>query len=901
MLVQLSPWKTLQTSIKSQKSTRRRKRDESKGNQFPVAVSFITTSTRKALQKMRQHSSELSDSIPLLALTSDHQITVVGQSKEHSYEEYTSLKYASRPGNAGSFFAPSTTRSATTTQQIPSIFDVKNDRVYALQQSNTRLCSWNSLRSSGPDEKGSLKVELSQPALSLALLPMHKGVIYGTCLDGSIFVARVVEDSANGEALSVEYLPTKQPDGYLNIGTCAEVSHGQEMASGQKRKASEINGNSVVTFYQAFSKDESVKLLRLEATCERYSKNGRLVIAESLSHQSTSIDLEQSNLDSKAKLDRVQLLISYSGSIPKAALLYTYVDSLSNKSNYCAAVSLASGKLSHFPILLPSTTKQYGLITEMLLAVGTKEEIFVYDLQAGSVLQSIDIRPILGESESDWILSTNSKFSTIAVMHMTDDGVKASFSIVSLEGSKIPLSGLSLASRLASSVQVQDKLEANREILVTNNLVETEEVVDSIRPSAILEDSIQRALDTLDETRSAIMSTKKGKGDSVFLQTFESCASSLMDKTKGYDNPQDALPCNGKVLNGHKKRKSNGVNGVNGISMKPACLTPASLPQSFIDGALKIVLKVLVADGEGKSIASARVEAGLILRELVKSGKVSARLHFEIIDSESTKEQILETTLRRLESSNKKGQRIFSPVDLILGMLQWCPDLSELQLVALLNYMLRRALPDDIAEAIMEAKIGIKHPYKKVCHNYFTVRDRPVKSSKKDGNADLELLANRLITAGTTFVLQKIIAYSECNEAMLRAALEEGLSNGQSAIILAKILSNLVLTSTNEISKGKAINHNRVKTTCQWISALSESFQDELSEATTPAGESLFLFLLESVKNATKYSQVVISLHDDFTRSSMQRESIAKKSGLKETPFKRDEDLPGYSIDHLVF
>ena len=582
--------------------------------------------------------------------------------------------------------------------------------------------------------------------------------------------------------------------------------------------------------------------------------------------------------------------------------------------------------MSHYPVLLSTATKQCGLVTGTLLAVGTKDEILVYDLETGSILHSINARPILDDSTSDWILSTNSKFSTITIMHLTEGTVTASFSVVSLEGSKLPSSGLSLASKLASScltsLHMDEKPNANSSgVMIINDLIMAEDVLDSERPSAELEDAVTKALEAFDEARVKVMATNDGKGDCIFLETYESCISSLIGKMKVSDtlngiapdhNPQDALPSNGKLLNGKKKKSPSksriekDSNGVNSHSMKPRGLTPNSLSQAFIDGALQIVLSLLHCDEiEGRRATFAQVNARLILSQLIKTGKVSARLHFENTAAfqETSKEHILEATLRNIELSNKRGQRVYSPVDMILGMLRWCPDLSERQLVAMLNYMLRRSLPDDVAEALKESKLSIQHPYMKICQRYFSLRDQYLKQSSREENdempKDLEAISHKLVTAGTTFVLQKIICYTECNDAMLRAALAEGISNYQSSIILAKMLSNLILSS-KDIAKGNYFNHNKVKTTCQWISALCESFQDELSEATTPSGDSFLKFILQCVKSATRHSQAIISLNEDLTRNSLQKDSIANKPGLKSAPVTRDEELPGYSIDQLV-
>jgi hypothetical protein len=930
MLVQVSPWKTAKTSIRASQTTKRRKRDENK--EFPATVSFITTASKRGLQKMKQHSSEFLESMPLMAITSDHQITVIGRSKEPSYDEYTSLKYASRPGSAGSFSPTSQNgKSGASKPQIPAILDAKNDRVYAFQHGNSRLCCWNSLTANGPDEKGSLKVELSHPARSMALLPMHKGIMYGTCKNGSIFIARVVDDSKNGETLSVEYLPSNQKDGSVHVGTLAELPHGQNAVPGTKRKMSDADGNSPVIFYQVFCNGESVQLVSHKVNCERYSKGGRLVMEESLSQHTTSIDLTPSKVSgSKQKLEAVKLLISSSGSAPKAALFYTSLDCRAQTNGstdkhgtkYCALLSLGSSELSHHPVSLPTETEQCGLITETLLAVGTNDSILVYDLETGSVLHSTDVGPVLGNTSDSWILSTNSKFSTMAILYVNSGTVEAAFSVLSFDDNKkTPSKRLSLASKLASSLTLprsKDTFVAANDLVVVNDLLQIGDKVDP-RSGASMGDSVHKALRALDQAASKML--QDGKGDSILLDTYESCAAGLVDDLKislPHHNPQDALPSAEKRPNGLKKKLANGVHSCPS-KVLPAC-TPSSLPQSFIDGAVQIVLSFLGQCPKGGSsilgrrVALASMDAGLILNRLIETGKVSAGLHFESANSfeDSKGDHLLESALKSVQLSNKNGKRVYSPVDMVLGMLRRCPDLSERQLVAMLNFMLRWSLPDDIAEVIVETKLLSRHhSYKTLCRNYALLREQYLKKCLKTKNTqvpkDLELLTHKVIIIGTSLVLERILLYAECNEATLRVALAEGLSNSQESIIVAKMLSDILANAPKEVAVGKRVKRNKMKTVCQWIAALCDSFHDDLSEAKASSGENYLRFLLLSVTAATKHSQAIIALREDISRNPLHEDLLVgtdKKPDF-ESPLtiKRivgDEELPGYSIDNMV-
>ena len=88
---------------------------------------------------------------------------------------------------------------------------------------------------------------------------------------------------------------------------------------------------------------------------------------------------------------------------------------------------------------------------------------------------------------------------------------------------------------------------------------------------------------------------------------------------------------------------------------------------------------------------------------------------------------------------------------------------------------------------------------------------------------------------------------------------------------------------------------------CQWISALSESYQDDLTLAKTSSGESYLTSLLTSIEITTKNSQSVISLKESIgtaeTINNQKETSLLK--GASEA--QQTEEMYGYSIEHIIF
>jgi hypothetical protein len=768
-----------------------------------------------------------------------------------------------------------------------------------MQQGNHRLTCWNSWKSSGPDEKSALNIHLEYPALSMTLLPMSKGIVYGSCRNGYIYIARVV-----GETISVEYLHLKQPEGTVHIGTFAEIKVDQAKGSGRKRKLSDADGNSSVNFYQAFCDGVSIKVVRNIVSLS-ISNSEKLIKSGSLIQNAASVCLfndELSDYRGQHTLDRAELLISSSGSAPKISVIYTVSNNSTSASQtekiedpscgtFCVAISLANGEIANNPVRLPSETTQFGLVTETVLAAASSEMIHLYDLMTGSMLQSSSLKRAAGDLDDndDWVLHTNDKHGILALLFRREEHLHVALSTAALDESKGNLSSNTIksSSKLACSLLACRNERPQSQMKMFDQISITGGNKDKSSSSALIrmDESVARALTTLEETLSQ---GDKSRSNTSFREVFDASVSTLMKDINGSNqetefrvandsNPQD--PSNGELKALTKVLKHGKLNG-RCSSTKTRCRKiPPSIPQSFIDGSLQIALSIILKERQAKNSSAARHKLGLdaryVLKDLIQSRRVSARRHFEgsYALQETEKEHPLSKALKAL--GHPSAENPLSALQMILEIIVNCSDLSERHLVIMLNYMVRHAKADGIVDTV-------RHQHADTPPKEYAF----VKGNEK-----------KTIIAGVKAVLQMIVGYSECNEAMLRVALVEELSSPAEAVILARMLPKLLMS--NPYSSNRAPYF--VRSACQWIAALSESFRDDLSWAKTSCGESHLALLLDSVEKISKTSQALMSLKDSIGVAEMihKQKRIRARKGVSESP--QTEEMWGYSIDHIIF
>ena len=209
----------------------------------------------------------------------------------------------------------------------------------------------------------------------------------------------------------------------------------------------------------------------------------------------------------------------------------------------------------------------------------------------------------------------------------------------------------------------------------------------------------------------------------------------------GHPLPQKDVKKNGgKVVNGfHKKNdlvsptavKDQLYNGrsssseshhllerINGSSLqtrsKQSHYRLSEIPQILIDSATSTMIAILSMNIPYATAAhSIRNDARVLLRRLIRSGRISARGQLSGIpigssytDSASSRfMQLLQSVaLSRSENSIGDVWSTYTPFDLICDMFENCADISERQMVVALRYTLFHTRPIDVASYFVRNK-----------------------------------------------------------------------------------------------------------------------------------------------------------------------------------------------------
>jgi len=982
MLVQLSPWQTCSTSVPVSTKRRRKRSDASDSAQeerpLEFEASFVTSTKRNRHKKKLKHSGASIQEDPTVAITTSHRISIVGRTQSRdasSLLECSQWQFRSHPGRTTAFVQEQSSVNGSkgrTFPRIPAILDARNDKVYALQNENTTLSCWNADTASGPGDVDSpaVKASLSKPAISLSVLPFQRGVAYGTCQDGSLYVARWTAD----ETLRVQYSEPVQTRDTQHVCTIVQAGSSSSGGAkvGQKRKVSQ-DGSFV--FYQVFAKEAGVLIYRrevnlIEVDCLDES-NAKVSFVDLVSSIERAAGLTVNLCSASAsQVDDSTIAVVYAAERPENGKSKT----ATHQRYYCAPIGLETGGLMRAPFVLASYTRHAGAVTPFLLAVGTLDEILLYDIAHGTVVHRAFVTDVVGDCKN-WSLITEARKGRLAILsvqngHAHVSFAKATLDEMSYQQAEAEGNGYSLAVGLRSSLASSPVTEDVPLICSRRNLLDLTPSVGKGDSERRLDDCVTEALFRL---RACIDDIQDPDNTDIqpfhFMNEYEKSVITVLSaspppgtkqKKKKPVSPKSRTK-KAPVPNGvhHHAEASDStqdteatstaskhdeVNGsaqclVNGLKVPDNVrgYTPSSLPQRFVDGATSIVLSVLqLPQVENKAVGIrsklARLDARLILSRLVRTGKVSARRHFgsspdqghERSSDEDTSDWLF-TALRSLKLTNKGNSRVFSPVDLMHDMITCCPDISEGQMITMIHFMLCKALPEDIAENFLDhGNLQPGHPYRVLAKRFGQVRSalRKQHATAKVGDDDVsqlkeqeESLSFKLVRAGTTILVGRLVQYSRCNETLLRNAMQEGLAGRHEPVILSRILVDL-LNDRGKDAQFPAAKQNRFSPSTalisKWIFTLCEACRDRLGDSADATGEvddeSPLEYILRAVRADLKNTEAVMSLHEMVYQVDTSKTEVKESETVEADKFaasashnREATPVPPYSIERLAF
>lgn len=754
------------------------------------------------------------------------------------------------------------------------------------------------------------------PAVSLSLLTLSSGksILFGTLQDRSLYLGRRDQQVENG-MLAMQYVaPCDGEDDVKHVGTVARVPKEESGAQvGSKRNAVDSDHDRA-TIYQLFVGKHDISLVRHEIDA---SVDGEDVVNTLGSPESATVSLIPPGDRESASIDNATMLEFFDDN-GTVTILYSLKEHANGKTNghstapkQCyATVSLETGQLTGTPVEVASSTRQAGLVGPSIMAVWTSDdELFLYDTARGAQIHHESLQDVGIDTTRGVSIITDHKRGRLAIIFVRGEKVCVALSSVKLDGHGMS-EQLSLAAGLASSTEMAAGEANGFQVRRTNNLATI-----SIKPTMVFdkkshEDAVPQAVSMLDKAFHLIRdgSTSASK-PSFLLDAYEGAVALVTARTKfatgddekndSADNPQDAITAkkgekvngvhhdkvNGKVKNGSSivAAKDNLVNGQHVLSNHSLrAATPRSISSTFIEHATSVTIQILLLPrGQGKS--TTHEDAHLLLHWLIRTTKVSARSQFR------SDPGLFMKLLRSLEPAEDE-KSVFTSVDLINDMFLCCYDITERQMVTMLHYMLARARPCDVAAWFMRKDvIYVDQSSKRLAERYVSLRESSKRSELETEKE--QQLSSKLILVGTKELLLKIIAFSDCNETLLRGALGDNIPTRELGLLYQILFESVIPVNVNAKMARRAM---------YWASALCDRLSAPVSESEGFSLTRIRKSIATEVSKTECLMSLQVALQEvlDSTKKTRRLNAGGASEVEKHLP---PGQLPSYQIERLAF
>lgn len=325
---------------------------------------------------------------------------------------------------------------------------------------------------------------------------------------------------------------------------------------------------------------------------------------------------------------------------------------------------------------------------------------------------------------------------------------------------------------------------------------------------------------------------------------------------------EEEMPTNGKLKNGTKKHTSNGKNGRHKVDTDCAS-TSTEIPFDFAGTAASVMVRLLLSKSRS-SVGTVRKDACFALRQLINSDHVSARDH--LMSSSCSFLHLLQG-IGRLPADTRVH---YTPFKFVNDLLDHCSDVSERQMVASLRYVLIFTDPKDVARFFADAGKDDIFPV-------FSP-DR----SKGTNGKDVTSQDSATKLAGASWLLNRFISYTNCNESLLRHALATELTEPECYILL-RLLSSLLRRHGMEEPLVKVSDRS-----LQWVSSLVDVV------GTNDGARRMLSHIQQSVSKERILTESVLRLQRNMREAE---EILQQKSHMK-----HEKTIPApYQIEHLTF
>ena len=902
MKVEFSSWETTDSSLTRRRkcSSKKQEKNSSMDCQPFVAHSMVSQQRARTSKKARG----IDDLIPLLALTNETKVAVVGILKG----ELTISQNRQFPAAPGTKFLPSDGAFS-----VPAVLERRTDLIFCMQRENTRLLCWPSVSDS---QDHIVSKSLPGVAVSLEVMPTKFSFVFGTLLQsrGDEKYGNVNDDECSPAYLYLASLD--KGEGEINLKTfplnlkelssdpklqhvltMGNVIEGEDnfatssaRTSGSKRKANAQSGDDheILLLSQVFFSQHTLYIVHHQfrgkdnsdlASLERHQTNVHKVPLENLHrHEATAITAvgAQNNI----------LVLSCR---------------TASSSQFIVSLSAQTGRVLKGPFEIDASVHHLSIVDTHLAMGQINDGIVLIDTASGVVLQKTAL-PQQIRSGPWHLLGLDWKRSRIFVLLEHSDRYSVASANVSFKGEGDALSPTCLAARLCLSME--SRPSAHQGAVLRRQRLQDRDGGDGGYSAA---NTTKKGLEMLDMACAALESTSKIEKDFVpsafarVLETITRADKFVSLPLDGDENPQDC-----HLSKKHNQTRKNGMvksmieanknipvqNGGKTANMSPngnaeeakfALLRISkhlrNIDPDLVSNIGVAAIRIMLVN---RDIGTARNIARSILRKVVRSNRSSARCLFDSFGNVS-----LSDILESMQRCGKGESVAYSPVELLFDMCSHCKDVSERHMVVGAHYMLVHATADEIADYFERTQpLSPDNTYRLLCDEYKSRKNGP---NLVEGNETLESCSSKLLLRGSEAFISQLLTYSDCNETLLRRAIAENLSRTEVCVFLK------VVTHVRDVVQTFIFNSSVLERIFTWMSALLERLRPPQNETETSVLRNIKKLLAREIKSAFTIREIKGLLENTIAEIKEATDSAqgARAQG--------GSQLPPYQLERLVF
>lgn len=332
-----------------------------------------------------------------------------------------------------------------------------------------------------------------------------------------------------------------------------------------------------------------------------------------------------------------------------------------------------------------------------------------------------------------------------------------------------------------------------------------------------------------------------------------------------------------------------------------------SLPQIFIDITVSIAMSIILSQGNKPSEV---FDAATVLIKCIRTKMISGRSHFDKanISCASKNDDVLRSLLFALQTQSIGEGTNYLPIQLISSLLQNCKDgLTEQMYVTMVHFIMCHATEKQLAQ---HWNASHDDPWytnwdvkviEKRLNNYINEFENAKTGNESTKNIEIlqklvEKFKNRLAVSQQLFLISRIVTHSECNPALLRTSLRNGLTqvNNGEVEVLMLALGKLLQRSVKDGRKNNTYSPNKSRCISQWLSAVVDSNLPALLMSSDPQ---MIDQVGKVVSSSISQTKVFSSLQELITHTEKMIDDVKKRDDTRIDVV----SVPKYGIEPLIF